>query len=57
MAQFYSNLKLTMAVHFPTAVEYKAESSVSIKRLEVNVIHISFLGYKISTLHTVSDNP
>ena len=35
MAQFYNNLNHTMAIIFPTAVEYKAESSVSIRRLEV----------------------
>jgi hypothetical protein len=35
MAQFYNNLNHTTAILFPTAVEYKAESSVSIRRLEV----------------------
>ncbi|PNF43102.1 Cystic fibrosis transmembrane conductance regulator [Cryptotermes secundus] len=34
MAQFYNNLNQTMAIYFPTAVEYKAETSVSIRRLE-----------------------
>jgi len=35
MAQFFNNLNHTMAIIFPAAVEYKAESSVSIRRLEV----------------------
>ncbi|XP_021915794.1 multidrug resistance-associated protein 4-like isoform X2 [Zootermopsis nevadensis] len=34
LAQFYNNLNQTMAIYFPAAVEYKAESSVSIRRLE-----------------------
>jgi hypothetical protein len=38
MAQFYNNLNHTMAIMFPSAVEYKAESSVSIKRLEVKLM-------------------
>jgi hypothetical protein len=37
MAQFYNNLNQTMAIYFPTAVEYKAETSVSIRRLEVKL--------------------
>jgi hypothetical protein len=38
MAQFFNNLNYTMAIMFPTAVEFKAESSVSIRRLEVQYI-------------------
>lgn len=34
MAQFFNNLNHTMAIIFPFAVELKAESSVSIRRLE-----------------------
>ncbi|XP_069685044.1 ATP-binding cassette sub-family C member 4-like isoform X2 [Periplaneta americana] len=34
LAQFYNNLNQTMAIFFPSAVEYKAESAVSINRLQ-----------------------
>jgi hypothetical protein len=48
-----------MAIYFPTAVEYKAETSVSIRRLEVN--HINFIPLtgtnRLSMTHTLNGNP
>jgi len=41
VAQFYNNLNHTMAIMFPPAVEYRAETSVSIKRLQVKYVVVT----------------
>jgi hypothetical protein len=40
MAQFYNILQLAMAIYYPQAVQFAAETKVSLQRLEVSLCNI-----------------
>jgi hypothetical protein len=47
MAQFYNILQLAMAIYYPQAVQFAAETKVSLKRLEVS-LHNSILQHPLA---------